>query len=310
MGVLEIKLFGPVQISHDNWKTRINMTRVIQGLLAYLLLQRHRTHSRDGLAALFWGDQNEDKARGCLNTTLWRLRTLLEPAGIAQGTYLIRDHSGNIGFNRESRYWLDTAIFKDEIEKILRIPYQQIEEEKVKKLQSVMQLYNGELLEGFYDDWILREREKLRALYLNSLAYLMKYEKFHGVYEKALIYSQQILDIDPLREEIHREIMRLYLENRQRALAVRQYKVCSEILKAELDIPPMEETQALYNQIVLAGKTTGSEYPTDEQNNILEILKDLQMVAQTIEQMQAQLTRQIRVLEDFFKDKTGAPGDR
>ena len=150
MDVLEIKLFGPVEISHDNWKTKVNTTKIIQGLLAYLLLQRHRTHSREGLASLFWGEQNEERARGCLNTTLWRLRTVLEPAGVTQGTYLVRDASGNIGFNRESRYWLDVAIFEDEINRILKIPYQSIEQAAVKKLETVLQLYNGEFLEGFY----------------------------------------------------------------------------------------------------------------------------------------------------------------
>ena len=302
MGILEIKLFGPVQISHDNWKTKVNTTRVIQGLLAYLLLQRHRTHSRDGLACLFFFFLNENRARGCLNTTLWRLRTVLEPDGITQGTYLLRDHSGNIGFNRESRYWLDIAIFEDEMNRILRIPDQLIEEEQIKRLESVMQLYKGDLLEGFYEDWILREREKFRTLYLNSLAYLMHYDKIHGGYEKALVYGHQILEIDPLREEIHREIIRLHLENRQRALAVRQYKTCCEVLQTELDIQPMEETQALYQQIVLSDKTPHPPPPNSEQKDILEILKDLQLVAQSIEQMQAKLAREIEFLENYFKE--------
>jgi DNA-binding SARP family transcriptional activator len=307
MGALEIKLFGPVQISHDNWKTKVSTTRVIQGLLAYLLLQRHRTHSREGLASLFWGEQNEERARGCLNTSLWRLRTILEPTGIAQGTYLMRDDSGNIGFNRESRHWLDIADFEGEINRILRIPYESIEEEQVKKLENVMLLYDGDLLEGFYDDWILREREKFRALYLNSLAYLMKYDRFHGGYEKALGYGQQILEIDPLREEIHREIIRLHVENRQRSEAVRQYKVCCEVLQTELDIQPMEETQALYQQFVLADKTSPLPHPKSDQNDIFEILKDLQLIAQSMEQMQAKLAREIEFLENYFKEKPRMP---
>lgn len=307
MSILEIKLFGQVQLSHNHWKTKVNTTRVIQGFLAYLLLQRHRTHSRDGLAYLFWGDQNEDKARGCLNTTLWRLRTILEPTGIAQGTYLIRDPSGNIGFNRDSQYWLDIADFENEINRILRIPYQSIEEDQIKRLESVMQLYKGDLLEGFYEDWILREREKFRTLYLNSLAYLMSYDKMHGGYEKALAYGHQILEIDPLREEIHREIIRLHLENRQRAFAVRQYKTCCEVLQTELDIQPMEETQALYQQIVLADKIQDPPPHHSEQKDIFEILKDLQLVSQSIEQMQAKLAREIELLENYVKTSRAYP---
>lgn len=307
MGLLEIKLFGPVRISHDQWQTKISTTRAIQGLLAYLLLQRHRTHPREGLASLFWGDQNEDKARGCLNTTLWRLRTILEPSGVAQGTYLIRDHSGNIGFNRESRYWLDIANFEEEIHRILKIPYESIEPEQVKKLENALQLYDGDLLEGFYDDWILREREKFRALYLNSLAYLMNYEKFHGGYEKALVYGHQILQTDPLREEIHRAIMHLHLEKGERARAVQQYKACCDVLQMELDIPPMEETRALYHQIVLTDKPSRPAPAKSGQSNILDVLQELQRVAGSMERMQVQLAQEIMHLENLFKDRPRVP---
>src|SRR5215207_6930770 len=103
MGILQIKLFGHVQVSHDNWKTELNITRVTQGLLAFILLQRHRTHSRDALATLFWGEQGDEKARGCLNTTLWRLRCALQPDGIPHETYLKSNRFGEVGFNRTSR---------------------------------------------------------------------------------------------------------------------------------------------------------------------------------------------------------------
>jgi DNA-binding SARP family transcriptional activator len=307
MTVLEIKLFGPVEISHDNWKTKVNTTRIIQGLLAYLLLQRHRTHSREGLVSLFWADQNEEKARGCLNTTLWRLRTVLEPSGITQGTYLLREPSGSIGFNWESPYWLDVAIFEDEIHRILGIHPQSIEKADIQKLEDVLQLYNGDLLEGFYDDWVLREREKLRSLYLNSLAYLMKYEMYQGMHEKALSYAAQILEIDPLREEIHREMMRIYVDNQQRTLAIRQFNLCSDILKTELGILPMEETRNLYDQILSTEKLRPTDLPKSKENEILGILNDLQQVAQSLEQMQKQLTQEIEFLQNYFKEKSVIP---
>jgi DNA-binding SARP family transcriptional activator len=109
------------------------------------------------------------------------------------------------------------------------------------------------LLEGFYEDWALRERERLRGLYLDSLTYLMGYYRQHGAFEESLTYGQQILQVDPLREEIHRELMHLYLTNGQRALAVRQYETCCQILGAGLDLRPMAETQALLTQFVSRG---------------------------------------------------------
>lgn len=304
MNILHIKLFGHIQISHDNWKTQVNVSRVVQGLLAYLLLQRHRTHTRDALAALFWAEQNEEKAHGCLNTALWRLRSALEPTGVPHETYLISNHSGEVGFNKASRYWLDVAIFEEQIKKILTTPVEAVDERKVEKLRDVMQLYRGEVLEGFYDDWALRERERLRSLHLNCLAYLMRYEKFHGAYEKGLAYGRQILELDPLREEIHRELMRLYMENEQRPLAVRQYKTCCEILKAELDIQPMAETQALYAQIVSTVEIPQASHRSRLQDDLEETLHDLRLVARAMEQVHLGLAQAIGSIETLMKGKS------
>jgi DNA-binding SARP family transcriptional activator len=88
------------------------MTREIQALLAYLLLNRHRPHPRAALADIFWGIHGQEKARGSLNTTLWKLKKSLEPEAIPTGTYLQTTHSCEVGFNKECQYWLDARVKK------------------------------------------------------------------------------------------------------------------------------------------------------------------------------------------------------
>lgn len=304
MDILQVRLFGYVQVSHNNWKTEVNTTRMIKGLLAFLLLERHRTHSREELAALFWGEQDEEKARGCLNTALWRLRGALEPPGVPHQTYLSCNRFGEVGFNRTSRYWLDVAIFEEQTEKILAIPFDVIDEKKIHKLTNLLQLYRGELLEGFYDDWAIRERERLRALYLSSLAYLMRYELYHRAYEKGLAYGRRILELDPLREEIHRDLIRLHLQHNQRLLAIRQYKICCETLRAELDIQPMPETQALYAQAVSSEEMPVAKYFKESPHQLHEALQDLKQAAQSVENAHVRLTRAIGSLEAYIRNRS------
>jgi len=251
MSFLRITLFGCVRVTHNNWLTVVELTREIQALLAYLLLQRHRVHSREVLAELFWGDYGQERARGSLNTALWKLRKALEPAGIPAGTYVKNSHSGEVSFNKDSQYWLDVEVFEAEISHILTYPFQTVGESHAVDLEKILALYKGELLEGFYEDWALRERERLRTLYLKSLVYLLQYHGFHKSYERAIAYGQQILDLDPLREEVHREMMRLYLENGQRTRALRQYEIFRRVLDEEFGISPMEDTQLLYAQIFI-----------------------------------------------------------
>jgi DNA-binding SARP family transcriptional activator len=251
MSVLHVFLFGGFRVVHGNRSLKVKVTRAIQPLMAYLLLNRHRTHSREKLANLFWGDQDQDRARSCLRTALCRLRRTLESEGIPAETCLLTTSTGEVGFNQKCKHWLDVAAFEELAGQVLSQPINAIEAAEAQKLERALRLRTGELLEGFYDDWVLWERERLQRLYLNGLAHLLQYYRHHEAYEQSLECGHRILLCDPLREEIHREMMRLYLESGQRALAIQQYETCRKILATELNIQPMKETQALYTRAIL-----------------------------------------------------------
>jgi DNA-binding SARP family transcriptional activator len=293
-------LLGQFRIVHDGYASATKVTYTCQALLAYLLLQRHRSHPRDALAGLFWPDHSQERARSSLNTTLWRLRQALESNGTPRGTYLLSSSTGEVGFNLDSEHWLDAAAFETQSRQSLAKPIPAMEAADAYALENTLQLYTGELLEGFYDDWALRERERLRRLHLNSLAHLMRYYQHQKAYQESLAYAWKILDQDPLREEIHREIMRLYLANGQRALALRQYELCCELLAREMGIPPMEETRALHTQIV--NETAARPNPAIPAYSSIDYPQILQQLRQAIEgfdEARSQVQRAIQLVEQL-----------
>jgi DNA-binding SARP family transcriptional activator len=125
-----------------------------------------------------------------------------------------------------------------------------VEPAEVAQIESILPLYRGDLLEGIYDEWTLIERERLHTMYINALIHLMDYYAYHNAYDKSLHFAKAILADDPLREDIHRMAMRLYQSMGQRAMAVQQYRICTSVLKRELDITPMEETEQLHRQML------------------------------------------------------------
>jgi DNA-binding SARP family transcriptional activator len=304
MGNLQVILLGNVRVTHNNWRNDIRLTREIQTLLAYLLLKRQRSHPREVLAGIFWAEQSQEKARRALNTALWRLKKILEPEGIPAGTYLISSHPGEVAFNCESQYWLDVEIFEKQINNIIALPSDTVDDSKIRGLEKIIDLYRGDLLEGVYDEWALRERERIRDLYLKSLEYLMQYYKFNKLYDKAGTYGQQILNLDPIREDVHREIMRLYLESGQRALAARQYAVCKLALIKELGVQPMEETQMLYAQISTEAHQGRTPLPGEETINVELAFRQLREVSNTLELAREQVEQTLR----FFTQYTGMEG--
>lgn len=298
MEQLKVKLFGGVRITHDNWVTKVILPREIQALLAYLLIKRHRHHSRDVLAGVFWGDYSQEKARGSLNTALWKLKKALEPEGISPGTYLNNEHPGEIGFNSEGGFWLDVEVFESETKCILKYPLRTVEETQVIYLENLIELYRGELLEGFYDNWVFWERERLRELYLKSLIYLMQYYGFHEDYERAIAYGQKIISIDPTREEIHCEIMRLYLQNGERSLALRQYEICRSTLVENFGISPMNEIHSLYLQIISGGKRDRLTIAR-EKINFDQTLRQLTEASRAIELAKEQIHHTLQMIAKF-----------
>jgi len=300
MSGLRVTLLGSVRVEHQGRPASEQPTRAVQALLAYLLVQRHRCHSRDVLTGLFWADQDEDSARGCLNTAVWRLRRVLEPDGIPRGTYLVKTGDGEIGFNSESNYWLDTSVLEAGVSRLLRRPATAIETPDVEQVEDTLRLYTGDFLEGNYQDWALRERERLRGLYLNGLARIMRHHDGRGAHEKGLACGEKILALDPLREEIHREMMRMYLKNGQRAHAARQYEICRDLLAAELSVEPMDETRAVYAQIAGGNReksntrTLGTHAAT--LHSVLQRLRD---AVHDVEQAREQCQRALQLAEQL-----------
>jgi DNA-binding SARP family transcriptional activator len=211
---------------------------------------------------------------------------------------------GEVGFNPQSNHWLDVEVFEEISGQILAKPFESLETKDVVKLEDALKLYTGELLEGFYEDWALRERERLRSLYLHSLIHLLQFYRHQQAFEMSLACCHKIIDLDPLREEIHREMMRLYYRNGQRALALRQYEKCRETLALELGVAPMEETQILYAQI--SKKTGGGLPPLDQQLDLItahNILAQLRRNIHDFEKSTDMLRHSAKNLEGVIKGR-------
>jgi len=307
MSILKLHFFGSLHIlrTHGGVPVSVTTTHKVQALLAYLVLHRDRTHTRDVLLAEFWPDYNQHRARNALNTTLWRLRQAIEPDGVPAGTFVSTSPSGELGFDPGSNYWLDVAVFEAEAGRFLSKEPGRRQPADAQALQGVLALYTGDLLEGFYDDWALRERERQRLLYLKCLASLLNWYQEHQEYEVALSYGQQILDHDPLREEIHREMMRLYLKTGRRPLAVQQYNTLRTILSEELGIAPMASTRALYRRIVAADSAAALPAPAADNPPLLQrALEQLLYATETLTAAHEDLQRAVLLVERLSRDSS------
>jgi DNA-binding SARP family transcriptional activator len=247
--MLKLDLFGVGQaryydhplVNFPNWQCH--------HLLCYLILNRQHAHHRDRLAAVFWGEYPQTASRKYLRNALWRLRNALQSAGAPVNKYLsITEDS--VSFSASGPCSLDIEDFEMTITQYQDIEGQHLTPEQAANLEEAVDLYAGDLLEGVYEDWCLYDRERLRILYLNTLSKLLAFHELNGTYERGLGYGKQILALDPTREKVHRQVMRLYWHLGDQNEALAQYKYCVQVLREELGTPPMERTNLLYQQMV------------------------------------------------------------
>jgi len=243
MSTLRIHLLGEFRLQRDGVALQLP-TQKARALLAYLVTYRDRAHPRAVLAGLLWGEMPEDRAHRNLADTLWRIRQII-------GRGYILAHQQTLRFNQDADYWLDVEEFETVSKQVAG---RQVDKDapplSTYPLSTcLLELYRGDFLEGFYDDWCLLERERLRALYLAALRALLAHHKERGDHGEALRYGQRLVVSDPLREEAHREVMQLLALLGRRNAALRQYLVCRRTLAEELGVEPLPETTALYHQI-------------------------------------------------------------
>ncbi|HYP51953.1 MAG TPA: bacterial transcriptional activator domain-containing protein [Pyrinomonadaceae bacterium] len=249
MATLNISLLGRFRAETDEREAKGLGACKVQELLCYLLTHRERAHSRESLAGLLWGEHVTEKSKKYLRQTLWHLQTALEPfVGPDSARVLTVEHDW-VGLNLGGRISLDVVEFERAFALVRGVPSAEVDEEKARAMRAAVGLYKGDLLEGWYQDWCLFERERLENMYLSMLNKLLAYSTARREFEAGFFYGELILRRDRASERTHRQLMRLQHMAGDRTAALRQYERCVAALGEELSVEPDRRTVALYRQI-------------------------------------------------------------
>ena len=250
MGDIRFQLFGKFTVQVAGQRTSALDSGKVQELLAYLLIYRDKPHSREGLAELFWQASSTAQAKKYLRQSLWQMQHLL-PKGEAERLILIEPDWVRIAPGAD--YWLDVGEFEAAFRLAHGVPGQDLGAEVAASLQRAVTLYRGDLLEGWYSDWCLYERERLQNMWLATLDKLMSYCEARRDFEDGLSFGMQVLRKDRARERTHRRLMRLAYLAGDRTGALHQYERCVRALEEELNVRPGRRTQDLHRQILNDG---------------------------------------------------------
>ena len=210
-------------------------TRKTRALLAYLALPPGRQHTREALVSLLWSDRGEKQAQSSLRQALVELNRALEGADRSP----VIKHRDTLALDPES-VEVDAAIFEQSAAKTGSAD-----------LERAAALYSGDLLQGLdvrdpaFEEWLSIERRRFRSLATAVLSRLGELQTGRT----GITTAERLIGLDPLQEEGHRMLMRLYAEAGELGLALRAYENCRKVLIGELNVAPSAETEALHQEI-------------------------------------------------------------
>jgi DNA-binding SARP family transcriptional activator len=203
-----------------------------QRLIALLGLVGPR--SRSVAATTLWPDASDDRAYGNLRSALWRLKQLWPGLVCAQGDRLAID--GSVA--------LDTALFVARMRSIVCA-----RESATEYADAVEVMGVRELLPGWYDDWVVDERERLRLLALNALEQISGRLAADGVFGLAMEAALEAVRTEPLRESAHRALIAVHLAQGNVGEARRHFSRLTDLLRRELGVSPSHLTAELLRRV-------------------------------------------------------------
>src|SRR5690348_2404310 len=189
--------------------------------------------SRDRLLGLLWPERDERTARHLLADSVYVLRQALGGDAIVASGEMVRLSAAVV--------WTDVGAFRQAIADA--------------RWSDALALYRGDFLDGFFlrnavefDQWMLAERNRLRALATGAAAALARALERAGRIQDAIAAAERGLELTPCDEPTLRQVVTLLMaaDNHGRAEAVGRAFV--ERLAFELGVSPSAETRRVLRE--------------------------------------------------------------
>lgn len=300
-----VYLFGKFSVECNSEVWQLADAAKERELFCYLLIYRNRPHPRESLANLLWSETTTEKSKKYLRQAIWHLHGAFEKFEIKSDQKVFQVEHDWVQLNSNENFRIDVSQFEEIYESVCDVSGAKLNESSADALQKATDLYRGELLEGWYQDWCLFERERFQNMYLTMLDKLLSYCRVRSLFDTGIKYGLTLLRYDRANEKAHRQLMRLRYMAGNRTEALRQYEHCVTALKEELGVRPDRRTENLYKQICADEPLTSVEKNNlDERLSATDTLSHLKQLQNFLRDVEQKIERDIKKIErGYFNQK-------
>jgi ATP/maltotriose-dependent transcriptional regulator MalT/DNA-binding SARP family transcriptional activator len=249
---LTINLLGAVQVfrerdhrlSPDAW----TLSRALR-ILCFIASRHNHRATKDAIIETFWPDTPLEDIDKNFWPTVSHIRRALNSSQEVKKNF-IRYRESAYYLNPEFNYLLDTEEFERLVAEARAARRQGDAERFTASAHRASEIYRGDFLEEFYDNWAEEPRAYYRNIYFALLKELADHYHRAERFEQSISYCRMILKRDPYREDVHRQLMDAHARTGNRAALKEQYEDLRTLLMDELGVDPLPETTATYKRLV------------------------------------------------------------
>lgn len=243
---LRICLLGTFHLLQEDQPLDVPLAGKSVTLLASLALHLETGVPREALLETLWPDQDPTLSTVSLNSLVYSLQRRLRDEAQCPPPVVYANRAYQL--NRGAGVSTDIARFDALASRGNWLTVAGLDVDAAWHYTRALELYRGDLAAGS-DVFAIIERERLRARYLAILAWLAERALRRGEDAAALDHGLRLLASDPCREDAHRIVMRARVRRGERAQALRQYRLCEQVLRDEFDAEPEALTTELFHRI-------------------------------------------------------------
>jgi DNA-binding SARP family transcriptional activator len=248
---LAIYFLGPFRIFQDDHLLAEMPGQKSLSILKYLTASEGKPVSKDILMDQFWPDADSEVARRNLHQAIYAIRQAFKRS--RPGFAYIQFENDCYMFHPDVKIWLDFQEFESRKMNGFVMETSGNLESAMAEYGIAVDLYQGDFLEDdLYEDWPEPKRVYFRSLYIEVIDHLCSFYISRKQFTPAILLSKKMLSYDNCSEQAYRYLIRCYLLQGQRQLAMREYQNCEIALKQELNLAPSDATRVLYEQILAA----------------------------------------------------------
>lgn len=215
-------------------------------LLKLLILNQGNPVTRHALAEHLWPGVDEAAGSNRLHGVLHALRTVIEPAPRGRRWVFVCNLGELYYFNMQSPHWVDLFAFRRHAALGHQAARQGRRQEAIQQFEAALALYRGDLFaDEPYAAWCDLERSQLRHRWVDLIRLVADLWIHQGEPDRGVAWLRRGLQADPLREDLHQALIRGLVAGGRPQEARAQYQECVRMLREQLEVEPLPETQRL-----------------------------------------------------------------